>query len=65
MIVFVLRDFDTKKFGFLCSENGFPFSFPLSADILNVILHSVCAAPLHLFGDMTVNIQGKSSGGMA
>ena len=40
--------------------------FPLSSsNAPDKVLHPLCAFPLHLIGDMTVDIQCKGGGGMA
>ncbi len=44
----------------------YPLPYPLAADnALDVPLHPLGAVPLHLFGHMTVYIEGKSGGGVS
>ena len=44
----------------------FSLNFPLSSsNAPDKVLHPLCAFPLHLIGDMTVDIQCKGGGGMA
>ena len=61
----VLRDF------FLTFEGCFPLFFPYggfplpSGNAPDKVLHPFSTFPLHLIGDMTVDIQCKGGGGMA
>lgn len=60
---------------FLPSENIFPYFFPYGGfslalplsggNIPDELLHTVCAFPLHLLGNMTVNVQRKGRCRMA
>ena len=43
-----------------------PLLLPLSGqDVLNEAVHAYCTFFVHLVGDMAINIQSKSGGGMA